>query len=85
MTIEAALPGCPQDAGEHVLGDGATRRPIASTIHLAGNDRPSDRVLSSPVRGIKVEIKEKGEQRRPLAIEVRDEPSNGGDPRRLVH
>jgi hypothetical protein len=34
MTIEAALTCGPQNAGEHVLGDGAARRPIASPIHL---------------------------------------------------
>ena len=84
MTIEAALPCGPQNAGEHILGDGAARRPIAAAVHFAGNDRPSDRVLGPPVRGIQVESKEKGEQRRPLTIEVRDEPSNGGNPRRLV-
>ena len=79
MAIEAALSCGPEDAGEHVLGDGAARRPIAAAVHFAGNDRPSDRVFSPPVRGIEVESKEKGEQRRPLAIEVLDDAMQACD------
>src|ERR1700680_810509 len=84
MTIKATLPRGPQDAREHVLGDGAARRAIAAATHLTSDHRPADRVFSPIVRGIEIEIKEKGKQRRPLAIEVLDEPPNGGNARRMV-
>ena len=84
MTIKAALPRGSQDAREHVLGDGAARRAIAAATHLTSDNRPAYRVFSPVVRSVDIESKEKGEQGRPLAIEVLDEPSNVGDRRRLV-
>jgi len=70
MTIKAALPHGPQDAREHVLGDGAARRPIAAATHLPRHDRPADRVLGAVVGRIDFQIKQAGEQRGPLAVEV---------------
>ena len=46
MTLKAALPRGPQDAREHVLGDGAARRAIAAATHLPRDHRPADRVFS---------------------------------------
>jgi hypothetical protein len=77
MTIKAALPRRPQNAREHVLGDGAARGAIAAATHLTSDNCPAHRVFSPVVRGIEVEAKEKCEQCRPLAIEVLDEPPNG--------
>ena len=70
MTIEAALSGGAQDAGEHVLGDRAAGRPVAATADVAGDHRPTDRVFSAPVGRIGRECKQEREQRLSLAIQV---------------
>ena len=84
MTIKAALPRGPQEAREHELGDGTARRPIAAATHLARHDRPADRVLGAVVGRIDFQIKQAGEQRGPLAVEVYDKPLNGSHRRPLA-
>ena len=79
MTIKAALPCRSQYAGEHVLGHGTARRPVAAATDFPSNHGPADGVFSSPVGRIDPGSKEKGEQRVPLAIQVLRESSNGID------
>jgi len=63
MTIKAALPRGPQDAREHVLGDGAARRAIAAATEFTGDDRAADGVFGTPVGRIVRGIKQEAEQR----------------------
>ena len=84
MTIEAPLPGRAQDAGEHVLGHGPARRSIAAAAHLAGDDRPANRVFRTPIRGVGREGKQEREQGVPLSIQVLHESTDGIDRGRVV-
>jgi hypothetical protein len=84
MRIEAALAGGPQDARQHLLSDGASRGPIATTADLPCDHGAPERLFRTPGGGVTAQIKQKREQRIPFAIQVPNEPGDVCDGRPLL-
>ena len=78
VRIDVALLSGTNDAGEGLLGVGASPGPVAAT-HFTRHDRQPNRVFRAPVSGVDRGVKEERPDRVEFPLEMRLEPLDIGD------